>query len=970
MKKMKEKAYLIFSLFMICACMAICPVKAKAEDAVLEPSLSAEKLTIAVKDKVTITLNDVESGKVKWTTSNKKIAKLKANGKNKQNVTITAKKTGSVKIKAKYNGKVYTCKVVVKKNLLSSSEITVLTGESGTLTLKNAKGTLKWKSSSKGKVSVSSDSKDKKSSVVKGLKPGKATVSVKYKGKKYKCKVTVQNPGIEKEKLDMALTDQPTLSFPYVTDTVTWSVKDNSNISIKPFGTHNENISIKAKDTGSTTIRAEYKGKVYSCKVSVRSVKITQSQSDITLNVGNKEKIRLSNTTNTVTWSVLDDSIVTIETEGDNNRFCNITAKKVGKTDVIATYNDVTYTCHVTVNAGSGGADHEHEWDEGILIKDSGCAQKGLIVYTCQICNIGKNEYVKEKEHEYETGWTVDVAATCTKEGSKSHHCTRCGNKKDVTVIEKADHDLEVTSFVSCTQEGYTEYQCRNCDYERKEQAIIGHDYEEEWTIDKQPTCAEDGSKSHHCTRCDAKKDVTSIPALEHSYTVTSTKKCTEDGFIVYTCDICDYFYSEIDYATDHKVSNGYCVVCQEYVPGLYNHETGQMIKKWDELVSEYGINPSISKNVETYKSQEDSLCNIFENNGLSGDIYLPASVLVIGDYAFADCSTLTGIYIHPQVHTIGVGAFKNCENVEKITGAGDITLIEMDTFKGCKKLQSFAIPLGVDYIGTSAFEGCESMGSIAIPATLTTIETNTFQSCKNLTDIKIPASVTEIKTSAFSECDSLKTVAMPASLEKIGSHAFYNCKSLETMELPQKVTIIPEYLFYNCTNLTAVLAKGDVTEIGANAFAYCEALNAFEIPDTVTSIGTYAFAGCKNLPSATIPEGVKAINSYTFFNCSNLKEVNLSDNIQLIGDYAFSESGIEGIYIGSDTIQIGSCALYHCQNLTTLSIPNTVLMIGDKAFGACGNLTSVTWGTTEYTQKEQLNEALQAEGVCSSDVW
>lgn len=39
----------------------------------------------------------------------------------------------------------------------------------------------------------------------------------------------------------------------------------------------------------------------------------------------------------------------------------------------------------------------------------------------------------------------------------------------------------------------------------------LGHDYSKDWTIDKKATCTEEGSKSHHCTRCDSKSDITSI---------------------------------------------------------------------------------------------------------------------------------------------------------------------------------------------------------------------------------------------------------------------------------------------------------------------------------------------------------------------------------------------------------------------------------------------------------------------------
>lgn len=44
-------------------------------------------------------------------------------------------------------------------------------------------------------------------------------------------------------------------------------------------------------------------------------------------------------------------------------------------------------------------------------------------------------------------------------------------------------------------------------------EVTVNHDWETEFTIDQDPTCSVPGSKSRHCTRCDAKTDITEIPA-------------------------------------------------------------------------------------------------------------------------------------------------------------------------------------------------------------------------------------------------------------------------------------------------------------------------------------------------------------------------------------------------------------------------------------------------------------------------
>lgn len=137
------------------------------------------------------------------------------------------------------------------------------------------------------------------------------------------------------------------------------------------------------------------------------------------------------------------------------------------------------------------------------------------------------------------------------------------------------------------------------------EEFFDGHACSEEWTIDVEATCTTPGSKSHHCTRCDAKTDVTEIQATGHSYgepewnwsedaktctvtfacenyaaheerpevTVTSAVKtpatCTEKGVTTYTATVefNGVTYSNTKEVTDipelaHSYKDGKCTVC------------------------------------------------------------------------------------------------------------------------------------------------------------------------------------------------------------------------------------------------------------------------------------------------------------------------------------------------------------------------------------------------------------------------
>ena len=71
---------------------------------------------------------------------------------------------------------------------------------------------------------------------------------------------------------------------------------------------------------------------------------------------------------------------------------------------------------------------------------------------------------------------------------------------------------------------------------------VRAHDYSDEWTVDVEAAC-NDGSKSHHCTRCDAKTDITVIPATgKHSFgdwKITKAATCTAEGTQTRTCSVC-----------------------------------------------------------------------------------------------------------------------------------------------------------------------------------------------------------------------------------------------------------------------------------------------------------------------------------------------------------------------------------------------------------------------------------------------
>lgn len=97
----------------------------------------------------------------------------------------------------------------------------------------------------------------------------------------------------------------------------------------------------------------------------------------------------------------------------------------------------------------------------------------------------------------------------------------------------------------TCTEEGWQSYHCVRCN-EPGEGVLIAkadHVWGSGYTVDKAATCTEDGSQSIHCTVCDARRDAQVIKASGHSlvWVIDKEPTATEDGWKHQVCEKGDY---------------------------------------------------------------------------------------------------------------------------------------------------------------------------------------------------------------------------------------------------------------------------------------------------------------------------------------------------------------------------------------------------------------------------------------------
>ncbi|WP_289742821.1 leucine-rich repeat domain-containing protein [Muribaculum intestinale] len=121
--------------------------------------------------------------------------------------------------------------------------------------------------------------------------------------------------------------------------------------------------------------------------------------------------------------------------------------------------------------------------------------------------------------------------------------------------------------------------------------------------------------------------------------------------------------------------------------------------------------------------------------------VTLPASLEVLGDQAFANCTGLTDIEIPANVTSMG-SSFFSCSGLQNVTLKGGVDSFANMTFYGCKALESINLPEGVRYIGKMVFSGCSALKSISLPTTVTQIDMMAFDSCSGMTEIRSAATI------------------------------------------------------------------------------------------------------------------------------------------------------------------------------------------------------------------------------------
>lgn len=242
-------------------------------------------------------------------------------------------------------------------------------------------------------------------------------------------------------------------------------------------------------------------------------------------------------------------------------------------------YSDLTGHYNLCKNCQTKINKENHTFDiktanEDTLAVPADCVNPAKYFYSCE-CGAHTNDTALVFENGDPNGhtfgeWKESKSANCEEGGKEKHICSVCQfeEERDTAPLGhdwNADYTIDVKP--TCTQPGSKSIHCSRCDATKDVTEIepLGHDWEDDFTIDVKPTCTQPGSKSIHCSRCDAIKDVTEIEPTGHSFgewTVSKDSTCVAGGQKTRKCEICGYTeYEDTDINPDaHEWEEDYTI--------------------------------------------------------------------------------------------------------------------------------------------------------------------------------------------------------------------------------------------------------------------------------------------------------------------------------------------------------------------------------------------------------------------------
>lgn len=190
--------------------------------------------------------------------------------------------------------------------------------------------------------------------------------------------------------------------------------------------------------------------------------------------------------------------------------------------------------------------------------------------------------------------------------------------------------------------------------------------------------------------------------------------------------------------------------------------------------------------------------------------VNIPASVKIIGERAFYDCSALMEVTYEEgsQLTIIGERAFTL-----------DSALVSFHQ-KGDSITNEFVFPQGISSFGVRALQSTKPV-KVILPEKVTQIPEGMFMYCSNLTTVDVEGSITSIGNGAFQNA-AINEIVIPESCTQIGANSFQkeNYSGTFSVTIMNNNIVIGENAFPSTTIIYANEGSSGAKYAGDNGLA------------------------------------------------------------------------------------------------------------------------------------------------------
>lgn len=254
---------------------------------------------------------------------------------------------------------------------------------------------------------------------------------------------------------------------------------------------------------------------------------------------------------------------------------------------------------------------------------------------------------------------------------------TTINASKLVNVEHDWDTDYTIDKEATCTTNGSKSIHCKACGGVKPNSSVsipAAHKWASVYTVDREAICTEDGSKSIHCTTCGTinSETVTTIPAAHKwstDYTIDSGATCTVDGSKSIHCTVCGSTKpgSSVVIPAAHKWSTEYTVDSEATcttdgsksihctVCGTPKPESSISIPAAHKWATEYTIDNVATCTVDGSKSYHCTVCGAVKPGS---SVTIPATHTWSTEYTVDEEATCT-VDGSKSIHCSVCGAMK-----------------------------------------------------------------------------------------------------------------------------------------------------------------------------------------------------------------------------------------------------------------------------------------------------------------------